>query len=270
MSAPGRSSATGSTVVSPDGTRIAFRTSGDGPPLVLVHGTTADHARWAPVLPAFERHFTVLAVDRRGRGGSGDAEPYAVEREFEDVASVVDGAGGPACLLGHSYGAMCALEAALLTENVERLVLYEPPLGMVGAPPEIVRRLEELLAAGERDELVGLFMAEVAGAPPEQVELMRSLPAWQARLAVAHTIPRELRSEGAYAFDATRFSELHVPTLLLRGDQSPPAFAAAAETAAAALPDSRLVVMPGQGHVAMDTGTELFTAEVLRFLGTRG
>jgi pimeloyl-ACP methyl ester carboxylesterase len=267
MSVSGRSSAIESTVVSPDGTRIAFRASGDGPPLVLVHGTAADHARWAPVLPALEQHFTVLAVDRRGRGGSGDAEPYAVEREFEDVASVVDGAGRPACLLGHSYGAMCALEAALLTENVERLVLYEPPLGKVAAPAELVARLEELLAAGERDELLGFFMAEVAGASPEQVELMRSLPAWQARLAVAHTIPRELRSDREYTFDPARFRDLRVPALLLRGDQSPPPFAAAAEMAAAALPDCRIVVLTGQGHVAMDTGTELFAGEVLRFLG---
>jgi pimeloyl-ACP methyl ester carboxylesterase len=96
---------------------------------------------------------------------------------------------------------------------------------------------------------------------------MRSLPAWQARIEVAHTIPRELRSDRAYTFDAARFRDLRVPTLLLRGDQSPPPFAAAAEMAEEALPDCRIVVLAGQGHVAMDTGTELFTAEVLRFLG---
>ena len=114
------------TVTSKDGTPIAYWRSGEGPPLVLVHGTTADHSRWTPVLPAFEQRFTVCAVDRRDRGGSGDSEDYSIEREFEDVAAVVDSIGEPVDLLGHSYGAVCALEAALLTRNVHKLVLYEP------------------------------------------------------------------------------------------------------------------------------------------------
>src|SRR5439155_9508962 len=94
---------------SKDGTRIACFTSGAGTPLVLVHGTTADHSRWAPVLAALEARFTVYACDRRGRGESGDAEDYAIEREFDDVTAVIDGIGGPVDVLGHSYGAICAL-----------------------------------------------------------------------------------------------------------------------------------------------------------------
>jgi pimeloyl-ACP methyl ester carboxylesterase len=254
-------------VVSSDGTSIACHRSGDGPPLVLVHGTAADHSRWAPVLPAFERHFTVLAVDRRGRGASGDAPTYAAEREFEDIAGVVDRAGAETTVLGHSYGAMCALEAAALTGNVHRLVLYEPPLGTVAAPPEVVARLETFLEAGEHDELLAYFMAAVAGVSSEQIELMRALPAWQARLAVTPTIPRELRAEGAYSFDAARFRGVRAPTLLLLGENSPEPFAAAAEMVEAAVPECRVIMMAGQGHVAMDTGTRLFTTEVLRFLG---
>src|SRR5918997_3847853 len=105
------------SVASKDGTTIAYRRSGEGPPLVLVHGTAGDHGRWRPVLPAFEERFAVYAIDRRGRGGSGDSEDYTIEREFEDVAAVVDSVGEPALVLGHSYGALCALEAALLTRN---------------------------------------------------------------------------------------------------------------------------------------------------------
>src|ERR671913_1467382 len=88
-------------------TQVAYSRGGEGPPLVLVHGTAADHSRWAPVLPAFEQHFSICAVDRRGRGGSGDSEDYALEREFEDIAAVVDSIGEPVFLLGHSYGALC-------------------------------------------------------------------------------------------------------------------------------------------------------------------
>src|SRR5262245_32171992 len=99
------------TIRSKDGTIIAVERSGMGPPLVLVHGTSADHTRWKPLLPRLEAHFTVCAVDRRGRGGSGDAPGYSITLEFDDIAAVIDALGEPALLLGHSYGAVCSLEA---------------------------------------------------------------------------------------------------------------------------------------------------------------
>jgi pimeloyl-ACP methyl ester carboxylesterase len=254
------------SVSSADGTPIAVWRSGAGPPLVLVHGTAADHARWAPVLPALGERYTVLAMDRRGRGASGDADAYALEREYEDVAAVVDAAGDPVDVIGHSHGAQCALHACLLTGNVRRLVLYEPPMGLVVAEPETVARLEELGAAGEWDAVVAYFLGTVAGVPPEQLELMRSLPAWQARLAAAGTIAREERASREYEFEPGAFADLRVPTLLLSGGASPPAFAEAIALVHGALPDSRVAVMPGQRHVAIDTGTDLFLAEVLSFL----
>ncbi len=257
-------------VVSADGTPIAVWRTGEGPPLVLVHGAAADHGRWAPVLPALQERFTVLAMDRRGRGGSGDAEDYEIEREYEDVAAVVEWAGDGVDLLGHSHGGACAVEAALLTDRVGRLVLYEAPMGYIKSAPEIVSRLEELLAAGERDELLAVFLAEVAGLPADQIALMRSLPAWEGRLAAAGTIPREERVTREYVFDPERFRELRVPTLLLQGGDSPAPFMQAAEALHAVLPNSRIAVMPGQRHAAMDTGTELFTREVLSFLAPAG
>src|SRR4051812_11375607 len=195
-------------VTSKDGTSIAYWRSGEGPPLVLVHGTASDHSRWAPVLPAFEQRYTVYAIDRRGRGGSGDSENFAIEREFEDVAAVVDSLGKPVTLLGHSDGALCALEAASLSRNVRALALYEPSFEMVGAeiyPPEVIERLETLLQAGDPDEVVATTAREVAGASPEVVANMRSQPAWRARVAAGHAIPRELRAVKAYRFDPKRF-----------------------------------------------------------------
>ena len=149
------------SVTSRDGTPIAYRRSGHGPPLVLVHGTSADHSRWAPVLPAFEQRYTVCAIDRRGRGGSGDAEDYALEREFEDVAAVVDSLGEPVILLGQSHGALCALEAALLSSGVRALVSTSPrsTAGAEMNPPEVLERLETLLQAGDRDGVVATMGA---------------------------------------------------------------------------------------------------------------
>ena len=125
-----------------------------------------------------------------------------------------------------------------------------------------------MLEAGDRDGVVATFMREVAGLPPEAVEYMRSQPAWQARMAAAHTIPRELRAVKAYRFDSQRFRELEVPTLVLSGDESPVALRKAAEAVDETLPDSRIVVMTGQGHAAMDTATDLFVSEVLSFLAS--
>ena len=256
------------TIISKDGTRIAYRRGGEGPPLVLVHGTAANHGRWSPVLPALEERFTIYAIDRRGRGGSGDGRGYVIEREFEDVAALIDSIGEPVNLLGHSYGALLALEATLLTPNIRKLVLYDPGIeaGEEIYPSEVIERLEALLEAGDRDGVVATTMREVAGLPPETVEHLRTLPVWQTRVAAAHTIPRELRAVKAYGFDPERFRDLGVPTLLLSGGTSPAALRKAAEAVDGALPDSRIVVMPGQGHAAMDTGTDLFTAEVLHFL----
>ena len=128
-------------VVSADGTAIAVWRSGAGPPLVLVHGTVADHGRWAPVLPAFEAQFTILNLDRRGRGQSGDAPEYSLEREYEDLVAVIESLDDDVYVLGHSYGGVCALEAALRTDRILKLVLYEPPLSrhLAGVAEPMIR-----------------------------------------------------------------------------------------------------------------------------------
>ena len=261
------------TVLSEDGTPIAYRRSGEGPPLVLVHGTSADHTRWEPVLPALEEHFSVYAVDQRGRGGSGDAADHSLEREVEDVVAIVDSIGAPVSLIGHSYGAICSLEASLLrTAHVSRLVLYEPPLptSMVTFPAKAIERVEELIEEGDREEAVAVFLREAAGMPPHAVDGLRAEhDAWQRRVAAAHTLPREARAAEGYVLDPARFREFNTQTLLLLGGESPPFFKTATEALDEALPDSRIVVMPGQGHVAMHTAPELFTSLVVQFFCAR-
>jgi len=254
---------------SKDGTPIAYQRSGASAPLVLVHGTGGAHGRWIPILPALEKHFTVFAVDRRGRGESGDGQGYAIEREFEDVAAVVDSIGGEVNLLGHSYGGICSLEAALLTPNLRRLVLYEPPLPLPGVPiyPEgTIERLQALLDAGDRPGVILTFMREVVRMPAHELELFQASPAFPARVAAAHTLPRELRAHEAYRFEPERFKNLNVPTLLLLGGDSPPFFKAAIDALHAALPNNHVVVLPGQQHIAIDTAPDLFAQEVLEFL----
>jgi pimeloyl-ACP methyl ester carboxylesterase len=257
------------TVRSKDGTTIAFRKSGTGPSLVLIHGGTADHTRWDPVLPQLQKRFTVYAVDRRGRGKSIDTGEYAIAREFEDIAAVVDSIGKPVYLLGHSFGGFCSLEAALFTDNISKLILYEPPEpGVQGTmPPGVAARMQELLDAGDRDGVVSTFMTEVALVPPHELDILRSIPAWQGRIAAAHTILREIKELDALPpFDPERYKSMKKQTLLLLGGDSPSEYGDFIRQIDAALPNSRIVVMQGQQHVAMNTAPELFVNEVARFL----
>jgi pimeloyl-ACP methyl ester carboxylesterase len=256
-------------IKSRDGTPIAYHRRGRGSPLVLVPGAGAANPVSWPVTPALEAQFTVHAVDRRGRGESGDGSVYSVQREFEDIAAVVDSVGEPADLLGHSFGGMLALEAALLTRNVRKLILYEgwaPPSDAPTYPQGFVERLEALLEAGELEEVLIAHYREDAGLTPDAIEKLKASPAWPARLATAHTLPRELRAGEQYRFDAQRFKDLRTPTLVLLGGDSPEWVKASGETLRAALPNGRMAIMPGQQHIAQYTAPDLFLREVLAFL----
>ena len=257
------------TVRSTDGTPIGYSRTGAGPPLVLVHGTGGSAARWNVVVPALAERFTCYAVDRRGRGGSGDAPIYSMEHEFDDIAAVVDSIDEPVNLLGHSFGGICSLEATVRTHNLRKLILYEPPIPLPGVPlypPGIIERLQTLMDAGDRKGVVVTFMREVVRMPPHELEIFESSPAFPARVAAAHTLPRELRSHVHYAFAPERFNDLTTPTLLLLGGDSPPFVGAAIAALESALPKSETVILEGQQHIAIDTAPEIFTREVLRFL----
>jgi pimeloyl-ACP methyl ester carboxylesterase len=258
------------TVISRDGTPIAFWRSGSGSALLVVHGATADHTTtWRFVLADLQRRFTVHAMDRRGRGGSGDAPDYDLQREAEDVAAIVDAIGGPVHVLGHSYGALVALEASLLTSNVARLVLYEGVAARPADfyPPGFIEEMEARLAAGDLDGVLTTLFRDLVRMPPEEIELLRAQPdAWAARLRNTSVLPRELRADAGYILQPERFGRMRAPALLLVGGDSPPRELENARAVAAALPDAQVLVMPGQQHAAMYTAPHVFSRAVLRFL----
>jgi pimeloyl-ACP methyl ester carboxylesterase len=255
-------------VISKDGTPISFMRRGSGPPLVLVHGTTADHTRWLPIIPHFEKEFTVYAVDRRGRGGSGDSEDYHLMKEADDIAAVIESIDEPAVLVGHSYGGLVSLEAALLTNNINRLIIYEAPIptGTPLYPPGTPEKMQALIDSGKNEAALEVMLKEVVKMPDYEFEKYRQLPAYKRRIEIAPTIPRETMIELNYLFDPKKFAELKIPVLLLQGGDSPIFFKEATKILDAALPNSRILVMPGQQHIAMDTNTELFVDEVKKFL----
>ncbi len=255
-------------MASPGGASIAVWRSGEGPPLVLVHGTTVSHGDWAPVRPALGRRFTLYAMDRRGSGASGEGGDYSLRREAEDVAAVVDSVGEPAFLLGHSWGGLASLEAALLTNNIRKLVVYEPPIrtGPDFHPGDLYQRIQALAEAGNWDEVLATFLREIAGQPAERVQLQRLTPNWAARAATAHTVAREVKESHFYDFQPDRFRAIEVPTLLLLGSESPERHARVSGMLAEIIPHAQLVRLPGQGHIAQHTNPRLFLDTVIPFL----
>jgi pimeloyl-ACP methyl ester carboxylesterase len=259
------------TVRSKDGTSIAFERRGHGPPLVMVHGTTLDHTRWGGVVGRLAERFTLLMVDRRGRGASGDGPVYCIEREFEDVVAVLESTEVPAYVLAHSYGAICALEALRQTGRIAKVVLYEPPLPLPGRgqifAADLGHRLEALLAAGDRDGVVATFMREVIRMSEHEIVSMRRTSSWAVRLSAAHTIPREVAVANTYRFRAESFAQVRVPALFIVGSLSPAYMHEATTMASAALAGSQVESLRGQGHAAIATGPRVFLEKVLPFLG---
>lgn len=258
-------------ITSADGTAIAVERTGSGPPLVLVYGNGDVYTFWelAGVRPAFAEHCTVYAIERRGRGESGDADAYALEREAEDVAAVVNAIDEPVTLLGHSGGALYALEAALQTENLRNLILYEPPMSVGDHELNVeegVAAMNRLLGDGESEQALILFLCDIAGLTTDELDELRSAPLWQDMVDAAPALPRELRAIAEYTFDAARFADMTAPTLLMSGSESPPLYKDATEAVDDALPNSRVATFDGQEHVAMLTATDRFVDEVRAFI----
>lgn len=256
-------------VRSVDGTGLAVFEDGDGPPLVMVHGALSDHSRFGPLVDELRNYVTTFSMDRRGRGASGDAAGYSIEREFEDVAAVVDAVasrtGEAVALWGHSYGANCAIGGAALTHDVHHVVLYEPGLGF-RYPAGAIETIEAAVGAGDKEAAITALLVGVMGATEEEIQAMRSNPLWPTRLATVATMPRELRTEHEWVYRPGQFDAIAAPTLLLAGSESPPAQQEATQRAAAAISGAQIRVLTGHGHFAMQTHPAMVAGVVRSFL----
>jgi pimeloyl-ACP methyl ester carboxylesterase len=249
------------TATSADGTRIAYWREGTGPSLLLVHGGVCDHLAWYYVVPLLARKFTVYTYDRRGRGESGNTPPYSVEREVEDIAAMLTAIGQPAHLLGHSAGAILALAAAEQTHDLLSLLLYEPAFLIEGArqrpTPEVLARMESLLAAGDRDEVIRMAIRESVGFSEGEIAAMEASPGWEQLRGVAHAIPQDWEL-WKQPFIAERVGKVRIRTLLLLGSESPLWLQLATRAILAALPSATLEMLPGQAHHAAITAPQMF------------
>jgi len=255
------------TVESADGTPIGTVTLGSGPPLVLVHGAWNWGEFWLSVAEELSGSHTCWVMDRRARGGSGDGQDYSFDREVEDVIAVLGAAGHDASLLGHSSGAIYALEAARRA-HVKRLVVYEPPLRWAeqGDPRNMVGRVRALIDDQGPEAAAELFFREEGRLDDEGLAHLKTLPVWGPMVELASVCVREWDAIIDADLRIDRYGELSAPTLLLAGSENLDHPSMATEELSTTLPDVRTVVLEGHGHQAHLTDPELFADEVRAFL----
>jgi len=255
-----------SSIRSKDNTLITYECEGKGPTLLVVHGGTGDHTRWTPLFPLFRSRFTVCAMDRRGHGESEPGSNYSLQKETEDVLAVVNSRPGPAFVLGHSIGGVFALEAALVTNKISKLVLYEPPL-QDGDHTLVADQMEKMIKSGKRELALETFLREIVKVSPKEIDIMKTRPGWQNRVASVDIQIREIRALSKYSFDEQRFTTLKTQALLLAGSNTrSPQLKQATELLKKTLPNWVLIEFEGQEHNAMDTIPREFAGVVTKFL----
>jgi pimeloyl-ACP methyl ester carboxylesterase len=259
-------------VRSKDGTEIAYDRAGDGPALILVGGAWNDRMTPAALAQLLADEFSVFTYDRRHRGDSGNTQPYAVEREIEDLEAVIEAAGGSAYAFGHSSGAGLALEATAAGAPITKLAVYEPPYIVddtrLPLPADYVEHLEALTEEGNRREIFEYFMTVAVGMPAEMVAPMLDTPMMEAMLPLAHTISYDGRimlrgSMHGEPLPARWTETVTVPALVMDGGNSPAWIRNSARALVAVLPDVRYRTLEGQDHAA---APDVLAPELEQFL----
>jgi pimeloyl-ACP methyl ester carboxylesterase len=247
------------TVTSTDGSRIAFDRYGSGPTVILVGGALGyrKFKKMEELSKLLAERCTVINYDRRGRGDSTEVKPFAVEREIEDIAALIEAAGGSASLWGWSSGGALALRAAGAGVGVERLSVYEVPFMVTGVAtrptPDYGERLDELVAAGDRSGAVKHFMRNSMGVPAPFVALMRLMPMWKGLRATADTLPYDWAALGKHnmygaPLDPHEWASVTVPTLIVHGANSPDELQEGSRALAEVLPNAELRVLDRVSH----------------------
>ncbi|MCM2387762.1 alpha/beta fold hydrolase [Streptomyces albipurpureus] len=236
---------------STDGTPIAWEQRGEGAPLLLISGALCTGATDAPLAALLAPRFRVITYDRRGRGNSGDSPTYAVQREIEDLAAIIDEVGENVSVHGMSSGGGLALRAAAAGLPINQLSVYEPPFSPAARPGQkaapSVAQLAELLAEGRRGDALAVFLTE-AGMPAETLASMRDSPLWNALESVAHTLPYDYEVMGNGAVPKAELRRVGVRVMVVDGGASPPWMREAARLVAQALPRGRHRTLTGQTH----------------------
>ncbi len=256
------------TVISKDGTAIAYEKLGTGEPLILIDGALC-YRSFGPMkkfASLLSNNFTVYWYDRRGRGDSGDSPNYSPDREVEDLDALINEAGGSAFLLGLSSGAGLAIRAAEKKLKIKKMALYEPPFvwDKNGGKPAVDHEaaLKEILMTGQRGKAVKYFMVTMVGAPAIAAFVMQLMPMWKKLKGVAHTLPYDSAIMGNWSVPEEKISAITIPGLISGGGKSPANLQDPVKLIAKLLPNGTLKILEGQTH---NVKAEALIPEVVEF-----
>lgn len=256
------------TVRSSDGTRIGFARFGQGPGIVFVHGSISGRRDWFRVAEGLSDRYTCLMMDRRGRGLSGNGNAaYSIEREYEDIAAVLKAAGPDASLVAHSYGATCALGAAVRTP-VKKLVVYEPPLPIHApiAGPALVE-YHQAEEAGHMNLALEIGLREFVRLPQAKIEAIRKGKIWPKMVTLVPSWYRELVVMDGLGSSVAQYAGIQAPTMQLLGTESAQhPFKDAAAELSGVVPDFRIASLQGQSHMALRVAPQMVLEQVEKFL----
>lgn len=256
------------TVASADGTTLSVRTTGAGTPLVLVHGILDGMGAFSLIELELAEHYEVWVYDRRGRGGSGDAQDYSLEREVDDLRAVIAAAGSTPHVLGHSFGAVIALQTALSGAEVRSLILYEPPINANAVTSDHVASIRRAIAEHRLDDAIATLTREIAGVSGDELHVAMHVPPVREQLREGvRTTPREL--EAIRACDWSDLPLTDVPVLTIRGARTASPVYPTNEQAAALALDTEIEILPDQDHLAHTFAPSVFAEVVLDYLDRR-
>lgn len=246
------------TVRSADGSTIAYQTTGDGPPIILIGGAFNDRSTVAALAAALAPHLTAISYDRRGRGDSTDNAAkgeYVIEREIEDLAALIHALGGNVDLFGHSSGGLLALEAVTHDLPIGKVAVYEPSYisdtTQPRPPADLLDRLKALIADDDRDAAAALFLEEQAGVPAPMINEMRAGQAWGYFTNLAHTLPYDVALSSSHHLPTSRLATIDIPVLAINGDKTTQWLQAATETIATLIPRAQHTVLANHDHAVL-------------------
>ena len=252
-----------------DAAGITVWALGNGPGLVMVHGSIADHSTFESLISALAPDLTVFAMDRRGFGASPDTPGYSIDRDFAGVARVVDPVaartGGPVSVRGHSYGANRAMGGAALTGNIDHLILYEPSLGLP-YPPGSIEAIEAALATGDNAAAITAVLVDILELTDDEIDVFRASPQWPTRVAAAPTIPGNVGPNRPGSTGPASSTRLPRRPSLLTGADSVPAVTQATNLVAAAIPDARIHILDRHAHFAHKTDPDMVAEIIEKFI----
>lgn len=255
-------------ITSTDGTTLSARSTGQGVPVVMVHGTAGGIGAFSLVEPTLAEQYQVWVYDRRGRGDSGDGYDHELEREVEDLLAVIAAAGSTPHVVGHSFGALVALRTAATTDvDLRSLVLYEPPLVGEEISPDAVAEVGAAVERGDHEHAFMAMGSKIAGLSDEELAVTKAIrPLWKELLEAVPTAPREISEVCSVDWEPGTVPLSGVPVCMIRGGRESVGVYPAIEDLPRWVSDPDVVTIPGQGHMAVAFAPYDFADAVLDFI----